>query len=227
MSMAPLPHPASRPHGDRLMNAGLSRPRRVPTAGSLARRRWTVRWTKRLLPVLAVALLSSLALWPELHRQTDQERIAFRRMGISDTGGARLVDARYRGVDEKNEPYTVTAAVATQAGPDRVNLQDPKGDVTAQDGTWFMVRSKTGVFMQHINQLDLSGDVVLYRQDGTTLASDTATLDLKAGVAASSHQTHAEGPFGQLDAQGFALVDKGAVVQFTGPARLVLNGGAH
>jgi lipopolysaccharide export system protein LptC len=35
---------------------------------------------------------------------------------------------------------------------------------------------------------------------------------------------HAEGPFGTLDAQGFALTDKGSVIQFTGPGRLVLNG---
>jgi hypothetical protein len=27
-----------------------------------------------------------------------------------------------------------------------------------------------------------------------------------------------------LDAQGFTVLDRGAVVQFTGPARLVLNG---
>jgi lipopolysaccharide export system protein LptC len=49
------------------------------------------------------------------------------------------------------------------------------------------------------------------------------SMDLKSGAAASSQPVHAEGPFGTLDAQGFALVDKGAVVQFTGPARLVLN----
>jgi hypothetical protein len=36
--------------------------------------------------------------------------------------------------------------------------------------------------------------------------------------------THAEGPFGVLDAQGFTLVDKGAAIQFHGPAKLTLNG---
>ena len=49
-------------------------------------------------------------------------------------------------------------------------------------------------------------------------------MDVKAAAASSTDQTHAEGPFGVLDAQGFTLVDKGAVVQFHGPARLVLNG---
>ena len=86
-----------------------------------------------------------------------------------------------------------------------------------------MVQSRSGVYTQHAGQLDLSGDVVLYRDDGLTLLTDAATLDLKAGVASSADRVHAEGPFGTLDAQGFAVVDHGSVAQFTGPGRLVLN----
>jgi lipopolysaccharide export system protein LptC len=51
-------------------------------------------------------------------------------------------------------------------------------------------------------------------------------MNLKLGAGDSDQYTHAEGPFGTLDAQGFTLVDKGAVIQFHGPARLVMNG-AH
>ena len=87
-----------------------------------------------------------------------------------------------------------------------------------------MVEAEHGVLLQHTSQLDLSGEVVLYRDDGTTLRTDAAALDLKAGAGASSDKTHAEGPFGVLDSQGFTLTDKGASIQFTGPAHLVLNG---
>ena len=38
---------------------------------------------------------------------------------------------------------------------------------------------------------------------------------------------HAEGPFGVLDAQGFTVMDKGAAIDFPGPAHLVLNGTDH
>ena len=51
---------------------------------------------------------------------------------------------------------------------------------------------------------------------------DGSTPGLRA--AAGSEPTHAEGPFGTLDAQGFTITDKGAAVQFIGPAHLVLNG---
>jgi lipopolysaccharide export system protein LptC len=139
-------------------------------------------------------------------------------------GGATLTDARYRGVDDQGRPYTLTAATAQQDGPDRVNLTTPKGDITLSNGTWLMVQSKDGVFLQHSGQLDLSHEVTLYRDDGTTLVTASASIDLKNGAAASSDPTHAEGPFGTLDAQGFTVTDKGAAVQFAGPAHLVLNG---
>ena len=135
-----------------------------------------------------------------------------------------MIDARYHGIDEKGRPYTLTAATAQQDGPERVNLTIPKGDITLEDGTWLMLQAKQGVFMQHINQLDLSHDVTLYRDDGTTLVTASASIDLKNGAAAGAEPVHAEGPFGTLDAQGFTLVDKGANIQFAGPAHLVLNG---
>ncbi len=87
---------------------------------------------------------------------------------VAQIGGATLTDARYRGVDEHGRPYTLTAATAQQVGPDRINLTTPKADITLTDGTWLMVQSKRGVFLQHTNQLDLSQDVTLYRDDGTT-----------------------------------------------------------
>jgi lipopolysaccharide export system protein LptC len=88
-----------------------------------------------------------------------------------------------------------------------------------------MLQSKQGVYMQHAQQLDLSHEVTLYRDDGTTMVTASASIDMKNGAAAGSEPVHAEGPFGTLDAQGgFTLVDKGTAVQFLGPAHLVLSG---
>lgn len=121
--------------------------------------------------------------------------------------------------------YTLTASTAQRDGPVRVNLTIPKGDITLQDGTWLMLQAKQGVFIQHSNLLDLSHDVTLYRDDGTTLVTASASMDLKNGAAAGSEPVHAEGPFGTLDAQGgFTLLDKGSSIQFAGPAHLLLNG---
>ena len=204
-----------------------SRSHRAPTPAHIARRRLLITWSKRLLPVLALVLLSSIALWPEIARQSAAGRAALRGWSASITASGQMINARYHGVDEKNRPYTLTATTATQATPERVNLTDPKGDVVMESGNWLMLKARRGVYMQHLSKLDLEDDVTLYRDDGTTLHSATASLDLRAGAGASNDITNAEGPFGTLDAMGFALVDKGAVIQFVGPARLVLNGKAE
>jgi lipopolysaccharide export system protein LptC len=225
MSVNPLPTqrvPVRRP-GRQIVVAAAARIRQPPSPDGLARRRFVITLTKWLLPAAALLLLATIAVWPELDRMRDSARVAFQRV-TSDMGGAKLTDAHYHGVDEQGRPYTLTADIAQQDGPDRVNLTTPKGDITLSGGTWLMVQSKKGVYLQHSGQLDLSRDVTLYRDDGTTLVTASASIDMKNGAAASSEPTHAEGPFGVLDAQGFTLTDKGTAIQFAGPAHLILNG---
>ncbi len=178
---------------------------------------------KWLLPAAALVLLCTLAMWPEVERIETGARTAAAHLG-GDITAARVTGAQYHSVDDHGRPYTLTAAIAQQDGPERVNLTTPKGDITLQNGTWMMVKAKQGVFMQHSNLLDLSHDVTLYRDDGTTLVTASASLDLTRGAAAGAEPVHAEGPFGTLDAQGFTATDKGTSIEFAGPAKLVLNG---
>jgi len=172
---------------------------------------------------MALALLTTMVMWPELKRTTATAEMNLRR-AMANIKGDTVFDARYHGIDDHNRPYTVTAATATQVSPDRVNLAKPKGDVTLQNGTWLLLQSNHGVYRQQVSALDLSDAVTLYRDDGTTIATESAAVDLKAGAAAGAEPVHAEGPFGVLDAAGgFTLTDKGDQVQFAGPAHLVLN----
>ena len=178
---------------------------------------------KYLLPVVALLLLSSIALWPELSRTLENGRVTWHRLTMVVEGSGEIVSPRYHGLDERGRPYMVSADTAHRDGPERLNMVKPRGDVTMSNGTWLQIQSKAGVFMQHADELDLSGDVTLYRQDGTTMVSQSSTLNMKLGAATSDVATHAEGPFGVLDSQGYTAVDKGSIIQFHGPAHLVLN----
>ena len=187
-------------------------------------RRFTVLVAKLGLPLLAVALLSAIALWPEINRLTQQGRVSFRRIFAIEAESGRMLNPHYKGVDERNRPYTITATWATQVSPNRIDLGDPKGDMVLESGNWLQVESKDGVFIQRTELLDLSQDVVMYRDDGTVIRTQTASVDVKQGAASSNDKTHAEGPFGTLDSQGFTLTDKAGAIQFQGPAKLVVNG---
>jgi lipopolysaccharide export system protein LptC len=218
MTVAPLPRSRTAP----VSSGGMRR--EVPSDIGMARRRWLVTWTKRLLPLGALLLLTSIAMWPEIMRQMEYGRRALQAGLAADFQAGKLTDVRYHGVDVRGRPYTVTADQALQEGPERINLVNPKGDLLNANGSWTLVQSQKGVFIQHLELLDMSGDVTIFRDDGITLRTSTASMDLKEGAAAGNAPTHAEGPFGTLDAQGFALVDKGALIQFQGQSRLLLNG---
>jgi lipopolysaccharide export system protein LptC len=195
----------------------------LPNAPTLRRRAALIRAAKYVLPLVALALLSSIAMWPEIARNIENSRVAWHAMSALNAG--QMVNLRYHGMDG-DRLYTVSAETALRADAERLNLVNPIGDVSMPNGVWLQLRAKRGVFIQHSNELDLEDDVTLYRSDGTTMVSATATMNLKQGAATSNDYTHAEGPFGTLDAEGFTLVDKGGVIQFRGPAKLVLNG-AH
>jgi lipopolysaccharide export system protein LptC len=202
-----------------VLRAARSRPPINPRA---ARRRIMIGLAKRLLPLGSLTLLAVVALWPEFAREADRARLALWRGRVIPESG-EVTQAAYHGFDERGRPYTMTATRARQLTPERINLTEPKGDITLESGNWMMLQSRQGVYLPRQSNLDLSQNVQLYRDDGTTIATDAATVDLKAGVAAGAVPVHAEGPFGTLDAQGFTLTDKGTAIQFQGPGRLVLN----
>jgi len=222
MAAAPLTAPVRS--AERLVGIAASRLRRPPTPGRIARRRLMILLAKLALPTVALALLTTMAMWPELKRSAAEVRWDLHQM-VPDVAGDTVIDARFHGIDERGRPYTVTASEATQVDPDRINLTTPKGDVTLQNGTWLMLQSKDGVYRKQEDELDLSHAVTLYRDDGTTMLTESAAVDMKNGAAAGAQPVHAEGPFGVLDAKGgFTFTDKGEEVQFAGPAHLVLNG---
>ena len=70
--------------------------------------------------------------------------------------------------------------------------------------------------------LDLNGEVTLFHDRGFELRTQAAQVDLEAGVARGSEDVEGQGPFGNLEAEGFQVLDRGARVLFMGKSRAVL-----
>ena len=203
-----------------------SRARQAPSVAQLARRRLLVSFAKRALPALAVALLATVALWPEFDSAADRGRVAFRRVLQTKPEALRIIEPRYQGIDEQSRPFTVTARLAVQAGEETmVELEAPRADIVLSDGAWVYVESLTGRYDRPAAKLDLAGVVTVHHDDGTQFVTARARLDLKAGSGEGDDPVAAQGPFGTLTSEGFRLVDRGQVVVFTGQARTVLEGG--
>ncbi|GBQ26621.1 LPS export ABC transporter periplasmic protein LptC [Gluconacetobacter sacchari] len=201
--------------------------RRVLRPGDIARRQRMVRWAKWALPAAALLLLGSIAAWPAIDRLVNMQRGALREMESLHVSSGNMLGAVYRGLDDHDRPFMITADQAQQLTQDRISLTRPAADILTQGGDWTMVSAAQGVYLQHEQLLDLTQDVALYREDGVILTGVTADIDLRQGIIASDRWVHAEGPFGVLDAQGALLSQHEGVAQFRGPGRLILNDDTH
>ena len=103
---------------------------------------------------------------------------------------------------------------------DLITLERPKGDLTTQGGGWLELSGDTGFYQPQPQLLDLFGNVSLFQEKGNEFHSTSAHLDMNAGTAESDDPVTGQGPFGNITAQGFRILDRGATILFTGHARL-------
>lgn len=191
----------------------------------LGRHRRTVSIAKFVLPALAAVLLVALAVFPNLRSGANFGRISYKKQATAPHSAlSRMSAARYRGVDAQGQKFTITARHALQVSSNRLSLTRPKGDITLNSGAWLLLDARTGLYHQKTQMLGLAGKVTLYRDDGTTLDTHRAAIDLKNGTASGGDPVFAYGPFGKLRAKdGFAVEDRGATILFKGMSHLTLD----
>ena len=179
---------------------------------------------KITLPLIAAVLVSLVVIWPQMRDVREGFRIEVTRLAHS-IGGQEIANARYTGTDARGRPFTVIADSAAQVEgkPDQIRLQHPKADITLQNGTWVASSAETGVFQRNEQILDLAGDVNIYQDQGFEIHSPTARVDLKGGTAEGHDHVQGHGPTATISATGFRVLDNGARVFFTGPAKLILR----
>jgi lipopolysaccharide export system protein LptC len=183
-----------------------------------------VQRTKWILPAIAVTLLLLVGTWPEIKATVERLHFALPRIDLSDARNLRMVEPRYTGIDKDSRPYVLTASSATQAAgnDDLISLAAPKADMTTNSGNWLEVTGYTGAYHPQPQLLDLYGDVELYEDRGNEFHTDTAKLDIANGTATGDHPVNGQGPFGHVTAEGFAMYNRGEIIDFTGKTSLTL-----
>lgn len=101
----------------------------------------------------------------------------------------------------------------------------PKADIALNDGTWLVMTANNGVFKEAKNTLNLNGSVNLFHDSGYELQTKKVEINLKKGLAWGNEAVQGQGPFGELQGQGFSLRDKGKTILFTGRSKLLIYPG--
>lgn len=183
-----------------------------------------VHWMKFLLPALATALILLVVAWPQIAPDEKLFQVEAIKNAAQEAQNLNMINARFNGFDDKEQPFTVTADMTTQrpGEKNRVELQKPKADITLQDGTWLALTAKVGYYDRETELLDLVGAVDLFHDQGFEVRTETAQVDLKQGIASGNDPVQSQGPSGTLTSEGFRVLDKGDTVIFTGKSKMIL-----
>ncbi len=183
-----------------------------------------VGWMKVVLPALAVALVLLVIVWPQFKLYEGRFRIRVSDISLEQADKLTMLNARYEGLDDKQQPFVLTADQATQSSQSKnlIDLEMSKGDITMNDGTWLAMDAQEGRYNRDSDLLDLQGDVVLFHDRGFELLSQSARVNLAAGTAEGHETTEGQGPSGSSLSDGFQVLERGDVLIFTGKSRLIL-----
>ncbi|MEM9138672.1 MAG: LPS export ABC transporter periplasmic protein LptC [Pseudomonadota bacterium] len=186
-----------------------------------------VRWMKVLLPVAAIALIVLIFL-----TGTDRQAVVTPSVGTQTAAlaaGLKLDNPRFAGVTDDGDPFMVTAdwALPDGAMPDRIDLEQPKGEMRLGSGTTLKMRADTGQMLRTDEHLDLVGGVELTTSDGYVARADRVELDLDQKTITVPGQVNAEGPRGRIRADSMratrAAPDaRDVTMHFSGNVRMTL-----
>jgi lipopolysaccharide export system protein LptC len=181
---------------------------------------------KRLLPAIGLALLLLITVWPRLAPLWERMRLVFPAIDLREAAQLRMINPRYAGTDRLGRPYVVTAAVGRQV-PDRqdlMSLEAPRADVKTHAGADIVLTAATGIYQSQAQLLDLFGEVTLVHENGTRFVTDSARVDVANNAAEGNDPVEGHGPSGDVQAEGFRILDKGDTIIFTGKSDLLLRG---
>lgn len=182
-----------------------------------------VKSLRLILPIAALVMTVIVLTWDEAGRRVApkmKEDVIPASQNIQN----ELLKPVFNSVDDKNQPYTVTADRATQDrdDPDLIDLEKPVATLAMNSGEKVDANSTTGLYQQKAQKLNLEGAVHLIHSNGYTLTTEELRIDLATHKAYSGRDVRVEGPSGTIDATGLEGDSNTGSLIFTGPAKVIL-----
>jgi len=177
---------------------------------------------KYSLPGLALAILLILIGWPQIQRWAYQQQPALAQTALEPQENNTAVHPEYKGSDEKNQPYTITADQGTEISLEEIYLTHPKMVMNLKTGDVVTLTSISGNLNKITNKVHLIGDVTLTHSQGYVLRTAEAWINCNEGSAYGESPIWGNGPTGAIQAKGFRLAEQGNKVSFIGETQLLL-----
>lgn len=171
---------------------------------------YVIGWLKILLPLAALALLSTLFL---IGRGSDPAaNIPFaNRDGGDDPARQQIVAPRYAGVTAKGDQLTLTADSAEPAaeGLDQVLAHQLDARIDVSDGSHITLRSDRALVSDGEQSADLEGEVRIESSNGYRIDTERLRTALDRIEAETLAPVSGEGPAGRFTAGKLTITPDG------------------
>jgi lipopolysaccharide export system protein LptC len=173
-----------------------------------------VAWLKIILPLLALAILSTLFL---VSRTIDpSQTIPYADVDVDELARTQRIGApAYTGMTEDGSAISFEAeSVRPQDGPGkRVTALRPRARIALPNGRTIELHAREGYVDQEARIAALDGAVELETSDGYHIVTDTAETRLDATSMETKGPVSGTGPMGELTA-GRAVLTRGTDGEF-------------
>ncbi len=185
---------------------------------------------KFALPLIAAGLVGLVLAWPKLQSGDDQWALERSSSIVSDTSNnarPQVLNPRLSGVDEDGQPFEITADIGTAAigetGDEIYYLTQPRADLSLNGGSWVALNAADGIYEPVAAVLLLKDGVSLFHDSGVEFQTEEARILMGERTAEGDLPVHGFGDFGEINSEGFRILDQGERVVFLGKSSLLLN----
>lgn len=180
-----------------------------------------VLFSKMCLAVVSLLMIITIIILPVLNANEAGLRIAFSTVNDKAAGSVPVMtNPTFQGVDEKNQPYLITADSAIQHDEKTIIVNNVQADMLTENKAWLSVKAKEGTINTEAKTLRLSGDVRLFQDEGYEFSTETVFVDMNARIARGVKPLHGFGPMGAIESEGFVWNNNERILRFTGHVKM-------
>lgn len=181
-----------------------------------------VSFSKLLLGGMSIVMIATIVVMPLIHGDKEGIRLAFSSVQEQAESVPMMTNPTFQGVDEKNQPYYVTADSALQLDSQQIVLNKVQGDMLTDVDAWLSVKADKGLINNEKKTMRLSESVELLHFDGYEFETDSVEIDMQARSARGSSAVKGYAPVGEISADGFDWDHNAKVLRFNGNVKVRL-----
>ncbi len=181
--------------------------------------------SKVMLIVTTLVLVGTVVVLPLMRGDAGGMRIVFTATDEATEEEPVMKNPRFQGTDNKNQPFMVTAATATQRDKNTIDLTQVSADMTMKDQSWLLVTAKKGSLALGDKELWLEGNVTLFHDKGYEMKTPRVLVDLAKSEARGDTEIAGQADMGHITAGSFTVFDRGRHMVFHGPVKVVIEPG--